>query len=801
MRQIKLLIISLLVGLSVLLCACGDEIAEPPVIEVVPAEETPVPVASPDITYTSLCVSEVMASNHTVLLDGYGVFSDWAELWNNSSAPEDISGFWLSDDADDLCKWRFPQLVLEADERIVVFFSGNDSIGDELHCSFRLPKEGGTLYISSPAGFLLREFTYCELSADQVYACIDDVFTVSYDATPGLVNNDESRLAFLESGYPHGALMINEAVLYNDTFAHGGDCYDWIELVNSSSEIIELSDYYLTDSLDEPFQSRLPAKKLEPGSRFMAYCGENRLNSSDFHVDFSLSSLGDELYIFSSDGSLCDRMGMNDIPLDCSKGRMDGEEGFFFFTKCTPDGDNKKGVRMVSGDVSCETEQGIYENVTDISVVLSGGSTVYYTLDGSVPTARSNVYTSPILLTKTAVVRALCIEDGKLPGKCSTYSYIINEGHSLPVMSIACKQGDFNLLYYNAPYNKILSDCTLFDGDNGFQSGCQITLHGTSARTAWKKKNFKIIFKNRFGGDVEYGGFENTDCTEFHSLLLRGGNSVGMQIYRDSLSALAAYRTFDEDPLTLDSKHCVVYVNGKYFGIFALREAYSDKYAADHTSSPEGEAIICRAPITSAQSKELFELHKFISTKPMSDPDNYAMAAEKLDMGSLARWMCIEGFLNNLDPTGNIRYIKGSDPDSKWQLALFDFDISMTNGVASLTTVLDRGSQIGRMTSSLRSSPEFCTLLLETASKLYKNGLTSETLVKIFDEMSENLSGDIERDLKQWGESMKLYENSLKSMRAYLVGEREESWVKLLQVYTRADDDVMAQYFPDFFNK
>jgi len=66
-----------------------------------------IPIAQGQIVF-----SEVMASNHSDSVDGFGESSDWLELYNVSAAPEDLGNWTLSDDRDDLRKQWLPGIYL-----------------------------------------------------------------------------------------------------------------------------------------------------------------------------------------------------------------------------------------------------------------------------------------------------------------------------------------------------------------------------------------------------------------------------------------------------------------------------------------------------------------------------------------------------------------------------------------------------------------------------------------------------------------------------------------------------------------
>ena len=87
-------------------------------------------------------ISEFMEKNRTVLRDEDGDFSDWIELWNRSDEAVDISGWNLSDRENQL-GWTLPEMSLQPGERIVIFASGKDRQGAELHTGFSLSGDEG----------------------------------------------------------------------------------------------------------------------------------------------------------------------------------------------------------------------------------------------------------------------------------------------------------------------------------------------------------------------------------------------------------------------------------------------------------------------------------------------------------------------------------------------------------------------------------------------------------------------------------------------------------------------------------
>ena len=752
------------------------------------------------VTQAPVQITELMPANKSSLLDADGNFSDWIELCNVSGEACDLDGFYLSDDSDDLLKWRFPSVSLAPGERMIVFCSDKDRTDGELHTNFSISSAGETLYLTSPAGLPLWSFTYQSATDDQSIVIVDGLQSLSYTATPGYDNSPEGYEQFLSASDAHGALVINEAVLYNlDYYEQHHEFYDWVELKNCSDEPVNLADYYLTDSLNDPCQFSLPEKTLQPGEFYIVFCsGDVSLSTSHCtHAPFAISAEGEALYLFSSDGSLSDRMFIHDTPYGGSYGRLSDGSGFYYFDRPSPEKENREGYRSIAALPEAGVPQGVYNDIVELEVELLGEGQIYYTLDGSIPDLESQLYTEPLVLDQTTIIRAISVVDGKVDSDCASFSYFINEGHSLPVVSLVCEPADMfsagqGGIYANPAVDKEVDASVAFFGEEGeFASDCAVTLHGASSRKMWQKKSFKLIFRSRYSGDLNYDVFQTGEITSFHSILLRGGGISSMHIVRDELGSEVADAVCDS-ALALDTRYCVLYINGEYFGVYALREAYSEKYVADHTGSNEENVTIARAPV---KFGELYELFEYIIHHDMTDPECYAYASDRLDMASLANWMALEAYFNNFDIAGNIRYIKGDVPDSKWRLALFDLDISMTSVYAGWEQVFQPGYQIGQVTNSLRKSPQFRQTVLECASTLYHNGLTDLYILSVYDDIIAQIDPEMERDCLRWRNSLDLWNWNVQVQRSRFCPERTSWWLKSLSDEFDFSEEEMQTYF------
>ena len=760
-----------------------------------------VPVAEA-VADSPVVISELMASGAIVLRDEDGEYSDWIELCNTGTSPVDISGWFLSDDPAELLQWRLPELVLEPEQYVVIFCSGKDRVTGELHTNFSLFRDSGGVFLSTPAGGLADVLVYDAMEKDQVFRRTDAGTEYTYEATPGYPNTAAGLEAFLAAHDTPGDIVINEAVAYNNTnfTDEHRNSHDWVELKNISDHPVSLSEYTLTNDALTPSLYHLPNVTLNPGQLYTLFCAEDptpgRVSS---YAPFNISTHGERLYLYAADGALSDSVYIRGLTYGGSIGRMEGEHGFFLFEKPTPGKQNTDGARQKSGDVTANLASGIYNDVESLTLTLEGDGEIYYTTDGSVPSRTSQIYTEPIVLEKTSVIRAAVIAEGAAVGDTASFSYIINENHTLPVLSLVCDPRGFR-----GVYGLVTMECegvlSLFtDEGEEFSRGCSIRLHGASSRTSRSKKMLVTEFNNRFGGNLEYDVFHNGEITEFSSLMLRGETAQSNLLLKDSVGAIVANRVCDS-VLTLQNRYCILYVNGEYYGIYPLREDYSRQYVASHTGSTPESVYVVKAPVRTydAPETEISDIVENISSWNMADPEKYAWAAERLDMSAMADWLLLEAYFNNLDTGGNIRYIYGDNTGGKWRPGFFDLDIAMVNRTPSFQPVLYDGDQVNVLVQSLVASPEFQALIAERAVVLLENGLADNLTLDVIEECIAELEPEIERDAKRWKYPVSEWTFGIQSLRGYFTDARIELYIQEISNLLRLTPEEQQELFGRF---
>ncbi len=96
---------------------------------------------------TSIVVNEIMADNATTAKDPSAQYDDWVELFNKSNAEVDISDWFLSDDANNRGKFKFPVGTKIAANGYLIVWADEDGKQTGLHANFKLSASGEAVYL------------------------------------------------------------------------------------------------------------------------------------------------------------------------------------------------------------------------------------------------------------------------------------------------------------------------------------------------------------------------------------------------------------------------------------------------------------------------------------------------------------------------------------------------------------------------------------------------------------------------------------------------------------------------------
>ena len=236
-----ILIIALIVAAAVIAAVCIYMSPESPAEENAAVSPAASASAAQAGTGGSVIISELMEKNRAVLRDEDGDFSDWIELHNVSDKAVSLGGWRISDKSGEP-GWAFPDVTIEPGEYLLVFASGKDKSGSELHTDFSLSGDE-TVYLLSPSGSVADQAACGGTEADVSMALGDDgEWSQSLYPTPGYENSAAGYDALQETLSSADALVISEVMVANTkTYYAGAPGYcDWVELKNISDSDLSL---------------------------------------------------------------------------------------------------------------------------------------------------------------------------------------------------------------------------------------------------------------------------------------------------------------------------------------------------------------------------------------------------------------------------------------------------------------------------------------------------------------------------------------------------------------------------------
>lgn len=181
----------------------------------------------------NVVINEAQSDNFITYQDNFDEYEDWIELYNPTSYPIDLAGYYLSDRLDAPQKWEFPvglgdSTVIQPGGFMMLFADENGTQGWN-HLNFKISSFGEPLALRSPDGFTVADSVFVpELSADRSWGRAYDagspwqVFNVpTPNASNGTLSVGETETDCTGMAYPNPVLGGG-----NVTMPFAGELYD-----------------------------------------------------------------------------------------------------------------------------------------------------------------------------------------------------------------------------------------------------------------------------------------------------------------------------------------------------------------------------------------------------------------------------------------------------------------------------------------------------------------------------------------------------------------------------------------------
>lgn len=785
-----------------------------------------------------LVISEVMIKNRTYVPDEDGECCDYIELHNTSDRAVNAGGYALSDTDANLSKWVLPDITIPADGYLLVYASGKNRTGSNLHTGFKL-SDGESVFLSNANGQLIDYVTPETIRADQAWSRLETGFSSQFPPTPGQAN-DENGVSIIDAQLTASnkyGLYISEVMTSTNETDLSDASYDWVEIYNSSSGVIDLSGVALSDNANRPRKWQFPSgATINPGEyKIVFLTGEDTVENGVYCADFRLSMEGGySLLLSTSSGELIDRLPIGKQYANISYGRSYSASGLRYYVDPTPKAANSAAGYVGRADEAVfSVEGGMYDAGETLTLTLSApsGSTIFYTTDCSEPDQSSSVYTGPITLSANAIIRTVVYQDDRLPSLTTTQSYFFGLDHTIRVVSLV--SDPVNLFDYNEgiyemgpgatgeyaeyPYGSNNKGANFWmdwekaanvevfseDGETLLSQGCGLKLQGQYSR-AEAQKAFKLIARSEYGSNrFEAALFDDRPYTEYQSFILRAsGQDWDKTRMRDIVQTSLASET---DVMYQAAEMCVVYLNGEYWGQYNMRERinkYSICQWEDWTSDPDDLDIIKANRTVMQGSNDSFEeIVSWITENGVNSQEDVDYVSQFIDIDNYLDYVAVEMFVGNPDLL-NVKRYRSVNEDGKWRWILFDTDWGFTTDTNSMRRWLDERGAGGqnktdnRLFVGLMANSEIEQKFLTRFNELMLSSWTADKVLAVIDEYYQQLLPEIDQHLARWGFTREAFEREMTTLIEY-ASERPFKMLYYIQDTYDFTDDEMNAYFAD----
>ena len=407
--------------------------------------------------------------------------------------------------------------------------------------------------------------------------------------------------------YTDSQILINEYSGANyDTYTDNyGEYEDWIELYNPSPNDVDLNGWFLTDKTNNPTKWMFPSSFVVPSlGTVIVYCsGRDEINANNAHSNFKITQTKGNEVIMLSDASSTFQDSVKVFPNQNSHSRgreTDGSANWSVFTTATP-GASNAGAMQEYATSPVFSQAGGY-NSTAINLSLSSPDsniTIYYTINGDEPNNSSTVYSGPINITNTTVVKAIAYSaDPFVPASFIDYhTFFVNDVHTIPILSISGNSGSGgleDLLDGGWGSSSLEPEGTIewFD-ENGIlldKGTGEFNKHGNDS-WAYDQRGFDYIMRDQFGYNYALKDqvFATKDRDKFQRVIVKaaandnypfsyGGSGAHIRdAYVHHLSQIGDLRLDERS-----TSSCIVYLNGSYWGVYEMREKVDDHDFTDY---------------------------------------------------------------------------------------------------------------------------------------------------------------------------------------------------------------------------
>ncbi len=788
-------------------------------------------VLSKGVDSASLVISEVMSGNTKTLFDATYKTPDWIELYNATDKAISLNGYSLTDSMEDISQFVFPKISIPSGETLLVYASETPGmIGDVCSTGFKLSKEGETLYLVDPNDNIVQQLNIASLDQDISYARRNDgSYGYCACATPGeknediVIQNDKPAVvpaqatdsAVSQYIQSHASLFDPDGVYISEVCAanaRSSESSDWIEFFNGSDSDVDLSGYTVSDDRENPGKWTIPSLTIR--AKGYAVIEASPATSEVTVAPFGISPTGDTLILSNPQGSIIDVFDSGVLRAGVTSGRVQGDgsiQRVYFDTPTKAQRNSQNRYTTYTASPVFSDNSLYHANAFSLSLsCTTPNAGIYFTTDGTMPTLSSQKYSGLIPISNNTSVRAIALADGCLPSDDLSRTYVFDAPHTVPVVCLSGKSSELNVVLsvnrigYKPEYD-VFTEYYEADGTLGVSFPSGLRPKGKSSLSL-PQNSLTIALRNAYGQQhVTYPFFPQSDMVTFSNLTLRNaGQDAAAARIRDSF-VHAVCNGIDVD--TVHTRPVVVYINGKYFGLYDLAEEQNEEYLASYynVDSDDIELVNHRTTQITGESTEYKRIIQYARTWELKDDDVFAEFAKLVDVDACIDYLIAQIYFGNGDVINN-RFWRTSDYFSKWRPLFFDLDFCLRNNdenrnvfnryLSPTPSIGGMDSQGNTLTtelyifSGLMENEAWRDRFVERFVQLAVTQFDTERVLTVFDGMTAQMQSEMQAHIQKWHRpySLQTWQSEIAELRSALE-KRQSIALKQLQNYFNVSDE------------
>ena len=613
-------------------------------------------------------------------------------------------------------------------------------------------------------------------------------------------------------------VVINEFSASNYTLGVNGDNEDFIEFYNEGPSQVDLEGYFLSDNPDNPEMFEIPAgTTINSGGYLLVICSnegevpENLYVGGNLNTNFKITqTMGESLVFSDPNGNVLESYTFYEdwTPTQADHSWARDQDGVMGQWKVCTNPTPGSGVAADLFDDYAPTPEfaedaGYYPGGTNVTLTAPAGFEIRYTLDGYAPNAGSALYSGPIAVNQTTVIRARCFDpSGTLTDShITTNSYFTgDDAHTIIVVSVSGdEQEDGNWPGGWGGGADEPCHVEFFHPDGSFwcEASGDSNEHGNDSN-AYPQKGFDYITRDQMGHSyaITQPLFHVKERDAYQRLIFKaaandnypssGGGHI-RDAYVQTLSHLADLKI---DERTNES--CIVYLNGEYWGVYEFREKVDDlDFTTEYYDQPRHFVDFIKTWggtwVEYGSSNDWNPFVNFVTGQDMTNADNYEYVQSVFNTMSLIDYVLLNSFTVCADWLNwNTAWWRGRHPDGsgkKWRYALWDMDNTFGHG-ANYTGIpsqssdadpcnpesLDNPGGQGHIPifNALLENEDFWATYINRWADLSNTHFSCDNMHAVLDSMILVIEPEMDRHMDRWGGNYPQWEANVQEIHDFI---------------------------------